>query len=123
MSKGHVEESEHGRMCRHCLSTVDADGYALGEAEEFAPHEGDVTEQQASTEAMRDNAGASFADAVRRAPGYAEGGMVEDESEKQLKRLGIDDAADAVESPFDSAKKAMEEMKRRKMERYGRMGR
>src|SRR5690349_3992689 len=83
--KEHVEESEHGKMCRHCLATVDDDGYALGEAEEFAPFEGDETEQQASTIAMRNNSGADYAKAVR---GYADGGVVEDVDQDEWINMG-----------------------------------
>lgn len=81
----HVEESEHGRMCRHCCGSVDESGYALGEQEQFTPFEGEQTEQQSSTIAMRDNAGADFARAVK---GYAGGGVVEDVDQDEWINMG-----------------------------------
>ncbi len=119
--KEHVEEGEGGHHCRHCLGEVDEDGFRpLGEREEFSPVEHSDTDQQHATIKMREEAGGDFASAVKMARGgrvgndrliqrddsYAEGGTVEE-------------AADAVESPAEAAKKALEEMRKRKQERYG----
>lgn len=122
----HVEESEHGRMCRHCCGTVDADGYALGEQEQFAPFEGEETEQQSSTVAMRENSGASFARAVK---GYAEGGMVHDAGPDGYTRPDkvFDEGADGYtrqDKAFDAGPDGYtkpdsdEELKSRKAARY-----
>lgn len=117
--KEHVDEAG---FCRHCLATVDGDGYAVGEQEQITPYEGEQTEQHSSTVAMRNNSGSEFADAVR---GYSEGGEVEENVfEKKMKSSDreADQMLDMAPSP-DSAKKAAEEMRRKKMERYGRMSR
>lgn len=77
MRKEHIDEAG---FCKHCMATVDADGYAVAEQEQLTPYEGESTEQQDSTVAMRNNSGASFAEAVEKADraGYAEGGAVKD---------------------------------------------
>jgi hypothetical protein len=117
--KEHVDEAG---FCRHCMATVDGDGYAVAEQEQLTPYEGDETEQQSSTVAMRDNAGGDFASAVRN---YAEGGEVEENVfEKKMRESDKESAAILDSSPTpESAKQAAEELKRKKMERYGRMGR
>ncbi len=125
----HVEETEHGSTCRHCLGRVDPEGYAagLGEREEFSPFEQEDTDQQHATVKARDAAGGDFANAVRMArggvagdrliqrDGYAEGGMVEEPEEKRE----TEEALSTVMPPAEAAKKAMEEMRKKKLERYG----
>lgn len=120
--KEHVDE---GGFCKHCLSTVDAEGYAVAEQEQLTPMEGAETEQQSSTVAMRHNAGGDFADAVKR---YAHGGEVE---EAESMRKGafapeISEIHPGMEKLDKVATEALrgamsaEEMKKKKAERYGR---
>jgi hypothetical protein len=113
--KEHVDEAG---FCKHCLSTVDGDGYAIAEQENLTPLEGEQTEQQASTEAMRDNSGASFADAARN---YAEGGEVKrplsEEEKSAMARPGFNDESMKERDRESDAYYA--EMKKKKAARYG----
>lgn len=97
----HVEESQRGAYCMSCGGQVGPEGFALGgEVEDHQNVEPMETEQQMSTESMRD---AAFADALSRRP---HGSMGEGAPPVEMAKAA---------GPFGS-----EEMRRKKAEHYGR---
>ncbi len=115
-------KNEHG-MCAHCGGEVDGDGYSkhLGEdntegfeSEERQGNEPMETEQNESMEDMRAD---GFVDAIRgRRHGYAEGGYV-DQSERMPSEMKPEDLSAMVKG--DSQKNYMDEMKKKKQQKYG----
>lgn len=98
------------KTCNHCGGEVGEDGHAmnLAELEQHQPIEGDETEQQESTEAMRDEA---FVDALggrrhEEPKKMAEGGMALPERKDTGPKLQTVD-------PY------AEDMRKRKADKYG----
>lgn len=113
-----------GEICMHCGGAVGDDGYAMGgmideplaEEEELSTFEGNQTEQHNAAMKMLDESG--FGEAVRRrAHSYSSGGTMK--APKDDQELDVDKAMDDVSGPSDLQQRAMDEVRRRKMEKYG----